>query len=77
MPEELTIEADEYIFTLAPALSPGIILNEPLCYYGMHAGKFISVWKIRPGESPAEDEVLEVLLSELPRKLSEFGVSRK
>jgi len=34
VPEELVIEADEYIFTLAPALAPAIILNEPLFYYG-------------------------------------------
>src|ERR1035437_869167 len=36
--EELNIEADEYIFTLAPALDPAIILNEPLFYYGFHEG---------------------------------------
>src|SRR6202171_1685663 len=38
IPEELNIEADEYIFTLAPATAPAMVFTEPLFYYCFHPG---------------------------------------
>jgi hypothetical protein len=73
--EELTIEADEYIFTLAPAIAPAIILNEPLFYYGFHAGNLFQFEKYEPAKIERKMNVLEVLLRDLPPRLREFGVS--
>jgi glycosyltransferase involved in cell wall biosynthesis len=38
VPEALTIEADEYLFTLAAALGDIVILRDALTYYRVHAG---------------------------------------
>ena len=59
VPEELNIEADEYIFTLAPALGPAIILNEPLCYYGIHSGNLFQFGKFEPAKARRKMNVLE------------------
>lgn len=75
IPEELKIEADEYIFTLAPALAPAMILNEPLCYYGIHSGNLFQLGKFEPVKARNKMNVLDVLLRELPPKLQNFGVS--
>ena len=75
VPEELTIEADEYIFTLAPALRPAIILNEPLCYYGMHPGNLFQFGKFEPAKARRKMKVLEVLIRELSAKLRQWGAS--
>jgi len=75
VPEELTIEADEYIFTLAPALGPAMILNEPLCNYRIHPGNLYQFGKFDPVKMRRKIGVLEALLIELPPKLREFGIA--
>jgi glycosyltransferase involved in cell wall biosynthesis len=75
VPEELGIEADEYIFTLAPALAPAMVLNEPLFYYGFHAGNLFQFQRYEPAKARRKMNVLEVLLRELPPKLREAGVA--
>ncbi len=77
IPEELTIEADEYIFTLAPAIAPAMVLNEPLCYYGIHSGNLFQFGKFEPAKARRKMNVLEVLLSELPAKLRKFGATEE
>jgi glycosyltransferase involved in cell wall biosynthesis len=77
VPEELTIEADEYIFTLAPAIRPAIILNEPLCYYGMHAGNLFQFGKFEPAKARRKMNVLEALIRELSAKLRQFGIAEE
>src|ERR1019366_125392 len=74
--EELNIEADEYIFTLAPALAPAIILNEPLFYYGFHEGNLFQYERYEPAKARRKMNVLEVLVRDLPPKLQEFGVQQ-
>jgi glycosyltransferase involved in cell wall biosynthesis len=74
--EELNIEADEFIFTLAPALAPAIILNEPLFYYGFHAGNLFQFQQYEPAKARRKMKVLEVLVRDLPPKLREFGVKQ-
>jgi glycosyltransferase involved in cell wall biosynthesis len=76
IPEELTIEADEYIFTLAPAIGPAMILNEPLCYYGIHPGNLYQFGQFEPVKARRKMNVLDVLIRDLPAKLAKFGVSR-
>ncbi|MBZ5642558.1 MAG: glycosyltransferase [Acidobacteriia bacterium] len=77
VPEELTIEADEYIFTLAPAICPAIILNEPLCYYGLHAGNLFQFGQYDPEKARRKMNVLEALIRELSAKLRGFGASEE
>ncbi len=77
IPEELTIEADEYIFTLAPAIGPAMILNEPLCNYGIHSGNLFQFGKFEPAKVRRKMNVLDVLLRELPPKLRKFGASEE
>jgi hypothetical protein len=74
IPEELVVEADEYIFTLAPAISPCIILNEPLTYYGFHEGNLFQFSRFDPTKSRCKMNVLQTLLVELPSKLERFGI---
>jgi glycosyltransferase involved in cell wall biosynthesis len=75
IPEELNIEADEFIFTLAPALGPAMILNEPLCNYVIHAGNLFQFGEHDPAKARRKMKVLEVLLRELPPRLRNTGVS--
>ncbi len=77
VPEELTIEADEYIFTLAAAIGPAIILNEPLCYYGIHSDNLFQFGKFEPGKARRKMNVLDVLMRELPSKLRNIGASEE
>ena len=75
IPEELNIEADEYIFTLAPAIAPAVVLNEPLFYYGFHDGNLFQFQRYQPAKVRRKMGVLEVLARDLPPKLREFGVA--
>jgi hypothetical protein len=77
IPEELTIEADEYIFTLAAAIGPAIILNEQLCYYRIHSGNLFQFGKFEPVKARRKMNVLEILLRELPPKLRKFGATEE
>ncbi len=76
IPEELNIEADEYIFTLAPAIAPAIVLNEPLFYYGFHPGNLFQFQRYEPAKMRRKMGVLEVLVRDLPPKLREFNVAQ-
>ncbi len=75
IPEELIIEADEYVFTLAPAIRPAMILNEPLCYYGIHSDNLFQFGKFEPAKARRKMNVLDVLMRELPPKLAKFGAT--
>jgi len=75
VPEGLRFEADEYIFTLAPALSNAMILNEPLCNYAIHSGNLFQYGKFDAVKARRKMDVLEVLLTELLPKLRKCGVS--
>ena len=77
VPEALTFEADEYIFTLAPAIAPAMVLNEPLCHYAIHAGNLYQFGKFEPAKARRKMDVLEILLRELPRKLREFAATEE
>jgi hypothetical protein len=38
VPESLVFEADEYLFTMAPALAPALVIADPLTHYRVHPG---------------------------------------
>jgi glycosyltransferase involved in cell wall biosynthesis len=74
IPEELNIEADEFVFTLLPALAPAMILNEPLCNYAIHGANLFQFGKFDPPRVRRKLQVLEVLLKELPPRLRGFDI---
>jgi hypothetical protein len=74
VPEALTIQADEYLFTLAGFLSDVLILRESLTFYRLHAGNTFQV----AGDRPAlrrKQNVLEGLAKSLTAKLEEQKVA--
>ncbi len=69
VPEALTIEADEYLFTVAAFLSDVLILRESLTFYRLHAG---NAFQIADGDKQAlrrKQKVLETLAKLLTAKL--------
>ncbi len=63
VPEVLVIQADEYIFTLAAAMSEIIILREALTHYCIHGGNlFLAPGNEREGLR-RKQKVMEVLAS--------------
>jgi len=75
IPEELVIEADEYIFTLAPAIADAIVLDEPLFYYRFHGGNLFQFGSNDPVNYRRKQAVLAALLRTLPSRLAELGVA--
>ena len=74
-PEELVIEADEYMFTLAPALAPVLVLNKPLFYYRLHEGNLFQYSEKDDKKTRRKQRVLEVLHHRLPPRLHALGIS--
>jgi glycosyltransferase involved in cell wall biosynthesis len=51
VPEALVFEADEYLFTMAAALAPFVLLPDPLTRYRVHAGNlFLGAGASKAGE---------------------------
>ena len=73
-PEELVIEADEYMFTLAPALAPALVLDKPLFYYRFHEGNLFQYSEKDIKKTRRKQRVLEVLLQSLPPRLHALGI---
>jgi len=73
-PEELVIEADEYMFTLAPAMAPALVLNKPLFYYRFHEGNLFQYSGRDDKKTRRKRTVLEVLQQRLPPRLHELGI---
>jgi len=73
-PEELVIEADEYMFTLAPALAPALVLDKPLFYYRFHEGNLFQYSERDDKKTRRKQRVLEVLLQCLPPRLHALGI---
>jgi hypothetical protein len=74
VPESLTIQADEYIFTLGAVLSDVLILREPLTIYRLHE---TNAFQVQDGNVTAlrrKQMVLASLAKSLETKLAELGV---
>ena len=75
VPESLIFEADEYLFTIAPALAPGRVLAEPLTHYRVHAGNlFLAAGKTAEGER-RKASVLASLAAALRKNLPATAAS--
>jgi glycosyltransferase involved in cell wall biosynthesis len=74
VPEALTIQADEYIFTLAAVLSDVMVLRESLTFYRLHSG---NAFQISDGNKQAlrrKQNVLESLAGSLTARFGEQRV---
>ena len=73
VPEALIFEADEYLFTMAAALAPAMILPDALTHYRVHAGNlFLGAGASKSGER-RKARVLEALAKSLRESLRETG----
>ena len=75
IPRELVFCADTPILALTLALGGAVILDQPLCYYRIHAGNLCA-----PGPNDAlkmrrNIEITEIFLNYIPKRLAEFGIS--
>ncbi len=77
IPETLVIEADEYLFTLAAALSEILILGETLTYYRIHGGNlYLAAGNTKNGLR-RKYMVMQALATSLRAKLSAIGIPRE
>lgn len=73
VPEELIMEADEFLWTLAICLTDAILLPDPLFYYRLHEANFFMLDKTTSG-LPLKHRVLNSLLKSLPSRLADLKV---
>ncbi len=75
VPEALTIEADEYLFTLAAALSEASILPEALTFYRLHEGNSFQLWGFDEGKLRRKQQILACLAAALDTTLRREGLA--
>jgi glycosyltransferase involved in cell wall biosynthesis len=75
VPEKIAIQADEYLFTLAAALTPAQILPEALTYYRVHDANGYFTFAANPQRERCKWESLDALASSLDERLAEFGIA--
>lgn len=73
VPESLTIEADEYLFTLAAAMSDSAILPDPLTHYRIHGANLFMVPGASVGGERRKQLAVSALAAELRRALPLTG----
>jgi hypothetical protein len=75
VPEALVFEADEYLFTMAPALEASLVLSEPLTHYRVHSGNlFLAAGASAAGER-RKARVLASLAESLRSNLPPTGAA--
>ena len=75
IPEEIRIQADEYIYTLAAVLMRMRILPDALTYYRMHADNGFIFSNDNPEKLRHKQRSLAALIQALTRRLADLGVS--
>jgi glycosyltransferase involved in cell wall biosynthesis len=75
-PESLVIEADEYLFTMAAAVSDVVILREALCHYRLHSGSLYLAAGSSKSALKRKQAVHEALAAALRRELTARDVPR-
>jgi glycosyltransferase involved in cell wall biosynthesis len=74
VPEEIKIQADEYLFTLASALSVMEILPEALTYYRLHGANIFQFASNDPKKLRHKQKSLAILARSLFEKLASYGI---
>jgi hypothetical protein len=74
IPEDLVIEADEYLATLAVASFGGLVLDQPLTNYRFHAGNLYQYGKFDLGKARRKARAILCLARVLPERLQALGI---
>ncbi len=74
IPETLTIQADEYVFTLAAVLAEARILPELLTYYRLHDSNAFQMSTYSPARIRVKQRALAALANELAVQLDRHDV---
>jgi glycosyltransferase involved in cell wall biosynthesis len=74
VPEAFVFEADEYLFTMAAAMSEVIILHEPLACYVIHGNNLYVSAQFGTASLRRKREIMAGLASSLNRALREYGL---
>jgi len=77
IPEQLTVEADEYMFTIAATLSPVVVIQQALTYYRLHGGNLYQIQNYDRTKLWRKYQVLAGLIQNLPPKLTELGLHKE
>lgn len=75
LPDNLLVEADEFLATIAVALSGCIVLDKPLTAYRFHAGNQFQFSANDTRRRERKAISLECLAKDLPSRLRDAGVS--
>jgi glycosyltransferase involved in cell wall biosynthesis len=75
VPEDLSIEADEYLFTLSAVLADALILPEALTYYRLHGANLYQMSGFLESNVRRKQNVLASLSKALSEQLQVRGLS--
>ena len=75
IPEELSIEADEFMWSVAIAVADAVVLDQPLFYYRFHKNNLFMLQTANKGRLRRKYQVLLGLLRYLPERLGQLGVT--
>jgi glycosyltransferase involved in cell wall biosynthesis len=75
VPVALAVEADEYLFTMAAAISDLVILREALCHYRVHSGSLYLAAGANKNSLKRKQAVHEALAAALRQDLPVRGVA--
>jgi glycosyltransferase involved in cell wall biosynthesis len=74
IPEGAIIEADEWLFTLAPWLSDVMVLDQPLFYYRLHGGNMYMLNSSTEKGLVRMHKSLACLVQQFPNKMRALGI---
>jgi glycosyltransferase involved in cell wall biosynthesis len=75
VPEAIVIEADEYLATLAVAISGAMVIDQPLTNYRFHSGNLYQYGAFDRKKASRKASALMCLARELPVRLRELGIA--
>lgn len=75
VPDPLTIEADEYLATLAVAVSGALVLDQPLTNYRYHPGNLYQFGAFRLDKARRKAKALACLIRVLEQRLEALGIA--
>lgn len=77
VPESIIIEADEYIFTLAAAISVVSIVSEPLTFYRIHSENLFQISGFKRELVLRKQKSMEILAKALRERLFGLGLEKR
>ncbi len=76
IPQDLVVEADEFMSTVALAIGGGVVLQRPLTHYRLHAGNLFQFSSVDKAKLLRKFTVMDCLARELPGRLALCGITR-